>query len=337
MLVPQACQPEGLGTLVVVKAQPRNAGPGRTTAVQDAAWSAALRRHGLWRGRVMPAKPPRQRRELTRHRPTRGQDRARLSHRVPAVLEEATIPWASVVTEIRGVSARAMLEALLAGHRDVTARAALARGRRRAKRAPREEAWQGACTPPHRGLLTASCSPRDDGDDAMARVSVVLAQALEAAQEAIAWLDTMPGGRQRTVESLLADVGTERTRFPTAHPRASWAGMCPGHDDRGGTRLSGKTRPGRRWWRQVLVEGAPVAATTQPTDLAAQYPRMAARRGTKRALRALGHTSVGSVEALLPRTQPSQDRGTTSVDSLTQQRVERRRVRRWERLGSQVS
>jgi hypothetical protein len=81
---------EGLGTLVVVKAQPRNTGPGRTTAVQDAAWSAELRRHGLWRGRVIPDKPPRQRRERTRHRPTRGQDRARLSHRVPSV--DALLP-----------------------------------------------------------------------------------------------------------------------------------------------------------------------------------------------------------------------------------------------------
>jgi transposase len=80
------------------------------------------------------------------------------------------------------------------------------------------------------------------------------------------------------------------TRFPSAKPLASWAGMCPGHYESGGKRLGGKTRQGSRWLRQVLVEAAHVAAKTQQTYLAAQYKRIAARRGKKRALMALGHT-----------------------------------------------
>lgn len=132
----------------------------------------------------------------------------------------------------------------------------------------------------------------DDLDDAIARVSGGIAQRLEAAHEAIALLDTMPGVSQRTAARLRADIGTARTRFPQATPRASWAGMCPGHDDSGGKRLRGKTRQGRRGLRPVLVEAAHVAAKTKQTSWAAQYQRIAARRGKKRALIALGHTML---------------------------------------------
>ena len=131
---------EGLLTLLVVKAQHIKAVPGRTTEVQDAAWIAELLRHGLLRGSFMPAKPQRQLRELTRHRTTLVQDRARVVNRLQAGREDATIKLAAVVTDIRGVSARAMLEALMAGERDVTVLADFARGRLRAQRAQLEEA-----------------------------------------------------------------------------------------------------------------------------------------------------------------------------------------------------
>jgi transposase len=165
----------------------------------------------------------------------------------------------------------------------------------------------------------------------------VITPHLEAAHEAIAVLDTMPGVRQRRAEILLAAIGTEMTRFPNATPLASWAGMCPGHDASGGKRLSGKTRTGRRWLRQVLVEVAHGAAKTKQTYLAAQYQRIAARRGKKRALIALGHTMLVIVDTLLTRKQPYQELGATYFDALAQQRVERRLVQRLERLGYQVS
>jgi transposase len=328
---------EGLGTLLVVNAQHSKAVPGRKTAGKDAAWSAELLRHGLLRGRFLPAKPPRPLREPTRHRTPLVQDRARIMNRVHAVWEEADIKLASVVTDSRGVSARAMLEALIAGQRAVDARADLARGRLRAKRAQLAEAWQGDFTPHHRFLLTEYCSRMDDVDDAIDRVSAVIAQYPAAAQEAIALLDTMPGVGQRTAESLRAEIGTAMTRFPSAKHLASWAGMCPGHDESGGKRLSGQTRTGSRWWRQVLVEAAHVAANTKQTSWAAPYQRIAARRGKKRALRALGHTILVIVYTLWTRKPPYQDLGAASCDSREHQRVERRLVRRLERLGYRVS
>jgi transposase len=195
-----------------------------------------------------------------------------------------------VVTDLRGVSARAMREARLAGARDGTVLAAFARGRRRAQRDPWEAALRGDCTPHPSFRLTEDLRQRDCLDEAIARVRALLAQHLAAAPEASALLDTLPGVSQRTAASLWAAMGTAMARCPRAKHLASWAGRCPGHDDRGGKRLSGKTRHGRRWRRQVPVAAAHVAANTQQPSRAAQDRRMAARRGQKRALMALGQT-----------------------------------------------
>jgi transposase len=230
-----------------------------------------------------------------------------------------------------------MLEALIAGQRDIAALADLARGRLRPKRAQLEEALQGYFTPHQSFLLTEYFSQMDYLDDAIDRVSAGLAQYLAAEHEAIALLDTIPGVSQRTAEILLAEIGTDMTRFPNAKHLASWAGMCPGQYESGGKRLSGKTRKGSRWLRQVLVEAAHVAAKTKQTYLAAQYQRIAARRGKKRALIALGHTILVIVYTLLTRKQPYQDLGAAYFDALEPQRVERRLVRRLERLGYRVS
>jgi transposase len=278
----------GLRPLWVVTAQHSDAGPGRQTAGQAAAWLPEWRRHGLVRGRCLPATPPRQWRELARHRTPLGQGRARGMNRVPAGWEEAPSTRAAVVPASRGVPARALPAARIAGHRAVAALAGRARGRRRTTRAHLEEARPGPCTPPQGVRLPESCSQRDDGGDAIARLRAVSTPHLGAEPEAIAGLDPRPGVRQRTAELLLAAIGTARTRFPKAPQLAAWAGMGPGTYERGGTRLRGRTRRGRRGWRQGLVAGAPGAATTQPPARAAPYQRRAARRGTTRALLARG-------------------------------------------------
>jgi transposase len=175
-----------------------------------------------------------------------GQERARGINRLQAVLEDTHSKLAAGVTEIRGVAARALLEARIAGQREVDALADLARGRLRATRDQLAAALQGYFPFPHRCLVTEDLSQIDSCDDAIDRVRALSAQHLEAEPEAVARLDTMPGVSQRPAESLLAELGTDLTRLPRAKPLASWAGMCPGNDDSGGKRLNGRTRKGNR-------------------------------------------------------------------------------------------
>jgi transposase len=327
---------EGLFELLLVNAQHIKAVPGRKTDVKDADWIAELLRHGLLRGSFVPSRPQRQLRELTRHRTTLVQERARTINRMQNVLEDANIKLASVVTDIRGVSARSMLEALIAGERDLSVMAELARGRMRSKRAELEEALRGHFLPHHSFLLTEHLSHIDYLDEAIDRVSQAIEEHLADEQEAIALLDTIPGVSQRTAEILIAEIGTDMSRFPRAKHLASWAGMCPGQHESAGKRLSGKTRKGSRWLRQVLVEIAHVAAKTKDTYLAAQYRRIAARRGKKRALIALGHTVLVIAYQLLTRKLPYHDLGVAYFDKLEQNRVQRRLVRRLERMGYEV-
>jgi transposase len=327
---------EGLFELLLVNAQHIKAVPGRKTDVKDADWIAELLRHGLLRGSFVPSRPQRQLRELTRHRTTLVQERARTINRMQNVLEDANIKLASVVTDIRGVSARSMLEALIAGERDLSVMAELARGRMRSKRAELEEALRGHFLPHHSFLLTEHLSHIDYLDEAIDRVSQAIEEHLADEQEAIALLDTIPGVSQRTAEILIAEIGTDMSRFPSAKHLASWAGMCPGHHESAGKRLSGKTRKGSQWLRQVLVEIAHVAAKTKDTYLAAQYRRIAARRGKKRALIALGHTVLVIAYQLLTRKLPYHDLGVAYFDKLEQNRVQRRLVRRLERMGYEV-
>jgi transposase len=328
---------EGQCELLVVNAQHIKTVPGRKTDVKDAAWIAELLRHGLLRGSFIPSKPQRQLRELTRYRSTLVQDHARTLNRLQAVLEDANLKLASVVTDIYGVSARAMLAAILSGERDVETLADLARGRLRAKRDQLKEALEGRVTAHHSFLLTEHLSTLEYLDEAIARVSGEIDQRLTAEQEAIALLDTIPGVGQRAAEILIAEMGTAMGRFPSAKHLASWAGMCPGNHESGGKRLSGKTRKGNRWLRQILVEIAHVASKTKNTYLAAQYKRLAARRGKKRALIAVGHTVFIIAYTLLTRRQPYQDLGAVYFDQREQHRIERRLVQRLERLGYEVS
>ena len=242
-----------------------------------------------------------------------------------------------MVTDINGVSAQAMLEAILGGQRDVEVLADLARGRLRAKRDQLKVALAGRVTAHHSFFMTEHLSPLESLDEAIERVSGEIDQRLTADHEASAILDTIPGVGPRAAEILMAEIGTDMRRVPRATHLASWAGMCPGNHESGGKRFSGKTRKGSRWFRQILVEIAHVASKTKNTYLAAQYRRIAARRGKKRALIAVGHTILTIAYMILTRKQPYQDLGAAYFDQREQHRVERRLVQRLERLGYEVS
>jgi transposase len=328
---------EGLFTLLVVNAQHIKHLPGRKTDMRDAEWIADLLQHGLLQPSFIPSAEQRALRDLTRHRSTLVEERARIVNRLQKVLEDTNIKLAAVASDITGKSARTMLDALLTGERDASRLADLARGRMRTKREQLAQALAGRMQPHHCYLIAEHLSHIDYLDEAIERLSGEIAARLTECEEEIALLDTVPGLSRRSAEILVAEIGTDLSRFPSAAHLASWAGMCPGNHESAGKRLSGKTRKGSRWLRQVLIEAAHAAARSKTTYLGAQYRRLAARRGAKKAIIAMGHTILVMVYHVLTRREPYRDLGANYFDEHDRQAVERRLVRRLERLGLTVS
>jgi transposase len=328
---------EGTFELLVVNAQHIKAVPGRKTDVRDAEWIADLLRHGLLRASFIPECPQRELRELTRYRTVVARERANEVNRLQKVLEGANIKLASVATDILGKSGRDMLEALVAGTRTASSVAQLARGRRREKLPQLEQALAGQFTAHHRFLMAQQLAHSDFLDATLERVSAEIAERVRPFEAEMAQVQTIPGVGRRTAEVLVAEIGSDLTRFPTARHLASWAGLCPGSDQSAGKRRSGRTRKGSPWLRCALVEAAQAAARTKDTYLAAQYHRLAARRGVKRAALAVAHSILVMVSALLTSHASYQELGGRYFDERDRQAVQRRLVRRLEALGYAVS
>ena len=328
---------EGLFELLVVNAQHIKMLPGRKTDVRDAEWIADLLQHGLLRASFIPSSNQRELRDLTRHRSTLVSERARIVNRLQKVLEDTNIKLASVASDITGVSARKMLQALIDGERDAAALAAMAKGRMRSKQVLLEQALNGRMREHHAFLIAEHLGHIDYLDESITRFTTEINQHLMNEMQEIELLDTIPGVSARTAEILLAEIGTDMTRFPSAKHLSSWAGMCPGNNESAGKRKTGKTRKGSKWLRQVLTEAAHGAAATKNTYLGALYRRLAPRRGTRKALVAVGHAILVIVYHVLKRGEPYQDLGANYFDERDQQNVRRRLVRRLEQLGYQVN
>ncbi len=323
--------------LLVVNAQHIKAVPGRKTDVRDAEWIADLLQHGLLRPSFVPPAPQREWRELTRYRATLVRARAAEVNRIQKVLEGANSKLAGVASEVLGASGQAMLRALIAGETDPRVLAALAKGRLRNKRELLEQALAGRVRPHHRFLLAEQLGHIEALDEAIGRVGAAIARRLEPLEAAVERRLTIPGVGRRTAEALLAEVGAAMERFPSAARRASWAGMCPGQHVSAGKRLGGRSQRGSPWLRSALTEAAWGAARMKGTDLAAQYRRLAARRGKQRAIVAVGHSILVSVYHMLAEERDYADLGGNFFDERERELVQRRLVRRLEQLGLTVT
>ncbi|HKC73506.1 MAG TPA: IS110 family transposase [Chloroflexota bacterium] len=311
--------------------------PGRKTDVKDAEWIADLLRHGLLRASFIPDRPQRELRELTRYRTSLIRERAAEVNRVQKVLEGANIKLAAVASDLTGVSGRAMLAALLDGHMDAAAMAQLAQGKLRAKIPQLEQALVGQFGAHQRFMIAQQLVHIDTLDEIIARVSVEIAERVHPFAQEIAQLDSITGVGQRTAEAVVAEVGVDMTRFPTADHLTSWAGLAPGNNESAGKRRSGKTRKGSPWLRAVLIEAAHAAGRTKDTYLGAQYRRLLARKGKKRAAVAVARSILVIAYHILRDHEPYHDLGASYLDQRDRQAVERRLVRRLEALGYDVS
>ncbi len=328
---------EGQFTLLLVNARHIKAVPGRKTDVRDCEWLADLLQHGLLKPSFVPDRSQRELRELTRYRTRLTQERTAEVNRLQKTLEGANIKLASVATDVTGASARAILAALLAGETNSQAMADLAQGRMRAKIPELERALVGRFGAHQRWLIAQQLAHIDFLDETIEQLDTRIREEMRPFEPMLNWLDTIPGISRRLAEVLIAEIGVDMTRFPSAKHLASWAGMCPGNAESAGKRQSGKTRRGNRWLRSALTQAAHAAGRTKKTYLRAQYQRLAARRGKKKAAVAVGHTILVIAYELLTHQTTYQDLGANYFDERDRQAVERRLVRRLEGLGYEVT
>lgn len=328
---------EALGlTLVVVNAQHIKAVPGRKTDVKDAEWIADLLRHGLVRGSFIPERPQRELRELVRYRRSIIRQRAQVVNRIQKVLEGANIKLSSVASNVMGASGRAMLEAISQGVDDPKVLATYAKGRLKEKKSELQKALQGLVGPHQRTMLQSQLRLISFLDDEVSRMDEEIAERMRPFEEALERVDSIPGMGRRTAEDVLAEIGTDVSRFASAAQLASWARLCPGNNESAGKRMMATTGHGNPWLKDTLVEAAWGATRTKDTYLAAQYHRLAARRGAKRAIVAVAHTILVIVYSLLKNGGEYRDLGGNFFDERDKSNTVRRAVRRIERLGYQV-
>lgn len=323
--------------VLLVNAQHVKAVPGHKTDVKDSEWLAELLRHGLLKASFIPPLGQRELRELTRYRSTFVRERATLVNRVQKLLESANIKLASVATDVMGVSGRAMLNAIIEGQASPTEMAELAQKRMRTKRDLLAKALEGRVRAHHRFVLTELLCQIDSLDEAIERFNQQVEEYCRPFEESAALLDTIPGVGREVAEIIVSEIGTDMSRFPSADNLASWAGVAPGNNESAGKRRSGKTTKGNKALSTALNQAAHAASHTKNTYLSAQYRRLAARRGKKKAIVALEHTILVIAYHLIKRQEPYRELGGNYFDKRRPEATAKHLVKRLEQLGYSVS
>jgi transposase len=331
---------EGHFTIVLANAQHVKNVPGRKTDAKDSEWIAELVQHGLLRSSYIPPEIIRDLRDLTRGRATLSQEASRLASRIQKVLEDANIKLSSVASNTLGKSGRAMLDAIVAGQVDPEQLAELALGHLRSKIPQLRLALEGKIREHHRFLLKRLLHQLrfiESEIDLLDQRLEELSQQDPALAAAVARWTTVPGVDRVAAWSLAAEIGIAMEQFSTAAHLASWAGLCPGNCESAGKRLSGKTRKGSPWLGRIACQCAWAATRTKNTYLSAQFRRLAAKRGRKRAIIAVAHSILTIAYYLQKKQCDYRDLGSDHFDRLNADGLKRYLVRRLEALGHKVT
>jgi len=328
---------EGSFEVLLVNAQHIKAVPGRKTDQKDSEWIADLLQHGLLRGSFVPPQATRELRDLTRYRVSLSQEINRIANRIQKVLEDANIKLASVATDPLGASGRAMLEAMLKGEGDPARLAEMSKGLLRNKIPELKLALEGRMTEHHRFLLGQLCDHLRFTETKLSEIEQEIERRLRPYQDEVARLCTIPGVDRVTAWGLLAEIGQNMNQFPSSAHLASWASLCPGNFESAGKRLSGKMRKGNVSLRRCLAQAAWAISMTKNNYLSALYRRIAARRGSKRAVMAVAHALLVIAYHMLKRKENYKELGADHFDRIDVNRIRRSLVRRLERLGHRVT
>jgi transposase len=311
--------------------------PGRKTDVQDAEWLAQLLQAGLLSGSFVPPREQRELRDLTRHRASLEQQKTAVANRIHKLLEDANIKLGAVASDILGVSGRLMLRAMADGETDPHRLADLAQRRLREKLPALRDALAGDLTPHHRFMLQRLLEQLTYLEEEVATFDRRIEESTGPFADLITRLDSIPGVNRRTAENLLAEIGPNMAIFPDAKHLASWAAICPGHDSSAGKQRRGTIRKGNRWLRRTLGQAAWAARNKKNSYLAAQFRRLAGRRGRKRAIVAVSHSILVAAYYIIRDGVTYHDLGADHFERLTPQQLTRHLVKRLEQLGHKVT
>ena len=327
---------EGTFELVLANASQIRNFPGRKTDVNDATWIAELLAHGLIRPSFVPDTPIQELRDLTRTRKQLTREVVQHTQRIQKTLEDANIKITSVISDLMGVSGRAILQALIAGQTDPDELLKLTGRRLKATPEELKEALRGRVRDHHRFLLKLHLSQIDALKGAIGQIEARLESLLQPFRAEIELLSSIPGVSVIVAWTILAEVGFDMSRFPTAGHLVSWAGLCPRSDESAGKRRSTRIRKGAPWLKTVLVQAAWGATRAKNSYFRAQFFRLRARRGPQKAVVAVAASLLTTIYYVLTRHQPYLDLGHDHFDRVDSDKIAKRLVKRLEGLGFHV-
>jgi transposase len=328
---------EDVFTLLLINMQTLKHVPGRKTDVKDSEWLAQLLECGLLKASFVPPPAIRELRDLTRYRLQQVRERAREVNRLCKVLEDSNLKLTSVLTDVMGVSGRAMLLALVQGTTDPAVLAELARGRLRKKLPDLRRALAGRFRRHHAFLVEQILAKIDYLDEAVERLNAEIDERLVPFEPTLTRLDTIPGVNRTVAISIIAETGGDMSRFPSAGHLCSWAALCPGQNESAGKRRSGKTRDGNQYLRGQLLQGALGAIHSKGTALQARYHRVKRHRGHKKAVVAVAHQILEIAYYVMHDDVTYHELGADYFDRRHAERAVRRHVRQLEALGFHVT
>ena len=309
---------------------------GKKTDRADAQWLSELLAHDLIRPSFIPPPHIAALRELMRMRTTMVETRTQAKNRVLAVLETTNIKLASLLSDPFGVSGRLMMEALIEGDKTPQEMAQMAKGVLRRKIPQLEISLEGSFTAHHALLILLNLETVDLMNLHIAEVEQQVAQAVEPLRPQLDLLTTIPGVDETTARTVIAEIGTDMSRFVTPGRLASWAGMCPGNNESAGKRKSGRTVRGNKYLRRVLAQCAWASRKTS-THVGRTFLRLQARIGGKKAAVAVGHKILRIVFHLLNLGIPYDDGRYDRLHPQEEKRRRRRAIAALERLGYEVT
>ena len=310
--------------------------PGRKTDVNDATWIADLLAHGLIRSSFVPPTAIQDLRTLTRTRKQLVRERSQHVQRIQKTLEDANLKISSVVTDLTGVSGRAILQALIGGETDPEKLLAVTTGRLRSSNEAIIEALRGRVRQHHRFMLKLHLDQIDSLERAIASIDEEAGEKLAPFRRAVERLVTIPGISDVAAQVIVSEIGVDMTRFPTAGHLVSWAGLCPRNDESAGKRRSTRIRKGAPWLKTLLVQCAWSAARMKTGYLRSQFVRIKGRRGPKKAIIAVAASTLTAVYYMIRDDVDYVDLGTDYFDKRDRLKIANRLLKRLQNLGYEV-